>query len=1022
MYWPTTVSRQLSIPWPTNEETIRRLRSNKKGNFFAILTETTLSVWDVRPTVLQLASIRTPKNVSRWGNNDDVFWSHDGRGIIVLTSNSHLLFYTLVPSNLPAYTLRTDPSFPPGDGPGEGDPLMGWQLDYRGAAFAMGSCTSLLVQTHNLMLCLRHPPAILTVPYPLPQEMLSLESDVPPVPLDGGEGKDVQIWEFEGSGEWMRMVENSLPIPRDLHVSKVQGMQTMWIMTTTEGRVYALHRPYSRSTPFATPHNEDRHGSKSSATRFAGRLLYPSPRPSSETSNPSHSIAALGLLHASDMDAEVEVTPENKALEVASNGRYGLIAVGCANGNVEIITLLPEPHPIRHSHTLDLKRSANLRTSPGLVTCLQWTSDGFCLAVGYQHAWAVWSVSGRLAGFGAREIVEETRVGVEDTFNSGVADLFWAPGNLELFVRPSSDQTALYSMPFVKSATTTQHSPDNTRYAFLQMDDRVLVYRGADQPDMSVINPESDVWEHVKIPSDYIATNWPIRYASISSDGKFIAVAGGRGLAHYSADSRRWEIVFEGEQEFRFVVRGGLLWFQHVLIAAVEVGKVHQIRLYSRESDATEGRVLHSATLRAPVQVMSLLNNSLLVYTTDNTLYHFLIIPSKGNIRLYLCGSISFEGVVQVPSRVKALSWLVPEAQSNLGDPSDDLIVATIIFLVDRKLLLLRPRRAANDEVRYDMQTLADSIECYWTHLSGVGTLENSLWGYDGSSMRVWLDALTIEATRVDIDKDAYESVKESVSLDLDFYPLSILMDKGIIIGVDHETSTRSLPFSLHKLETRSRLFLPPFLQYHLSTPHLPNALAFAANYQSLIYFTHSLEILLHTVLEADLSPQNKSTLLQTTVEFLDHFTESLEVVVACARKTDPRMWEMLFDVVGKPRDLFEKCLKAGKLDVATSYLLVLHNMEMLDDAKDAVRLLRLAMTAKEYKLCKDILRFLHSIDETGHALRKAIGEVQLLELEPATPLNISNPRLVHPPFTPIFSPASDFDDTPGRVTLTPAD
>jgi hypothetical protein len=40
---------------------------------------------------------------------------------------------------------------------------------------------------------------------------------------------------------------------------------------------------------------------------------------------------------------------------------------------------------------------------------------------------------------------------------------------------------------------------DNAEYAFLQMDDRVLVYRGADQPDMSVINPESDVWQHIKV-------------------------------------------------------------------------------------------------------------------------------------------------------------------------------------------------------------------------------------------------------------------------------------------------------------------------------------------------------------------------------------------------------------------------------------------------------------------------------------------------------------------------------------------
>jgi hypothetical protein len=60
---------------------------------------------------------------------------------------------------------------------------------------------------------------------------------------------------------------------------------------------------------------------------------------------------------------------------------------------------------------------------------------------------------------------------------------------------------------------------------------------------------------------------------------------------------------------------------------------------------------------------MSLLDNSLLVYTADNTLYHFLILPSKDTVRLHLCGSISFKGIVQVPSRVRALSWLIPQAQ-----------------------------------------------------------------------------------------------------------------------------------------------------------------------------------------------------------------------------------------------------------------------------------------------------------------------------------------------------------------------
>lgn len=128
------------------------------------------------------------------------------------------------------------------------------------------------------------------------------------------------------------------------------------------------------------------------------------------------------------------------------------------------------------------------------------------------------------------------------------------------------------------------------------MDDRALVYRGADQPDMSVINPESDVWQHIKVnktplfleqaglttvclqvPQSYLATNWPIRYSSLSNDGRLIAIAGRRGLIHYSSTSGRWKIFGEEEQEQAFTVKGGLLWFHHVLIAAVEVSKTYQV-------------------------------------------------------------------------------------------------------------------------------------------------------------------------------------------------------------------------------------------------------------------------------------------------------------------------------------------------------------------------------------------------------------------------------------------------------------
>lgn len=73
------------------------------------------------------------------------------------------------------------------------------------------------------------------------------------------------------------------------------------------------------------------------------------------------------------------------------------------------------------------------------------------------------------------------------------------------------------------------------------------------------------------------------------------------------------------------------------------------------------------------------------------------------------------------------------------------------------------------------MQILADRIEFCWIHLRGIGTLENSLWGYDGQSMRVWLNALAIESSPQLADAER-EDVKESVNIPLDFYPLCELL------------------------------------------------------------------------------------------------------------------------------------------------------------------------------------------------------------------------------------------------------
>ncbi|KAH9081828.1 RIC1-domain-containing protein [Lactarius deliciosus] len=570
-----------------------------------------------------------------------------------------------------------------------------------------------------------------------------------------------------------------------------------------------------------------------------------------------------------------------RAVKVAVNMRFSLIAIGTHCGNVEYTSfpsqrgVAPKPQVLEDVSILSHQRER----------------AGLCH--GMELGWI------RPCGWLGERF--------KDLFMNGIKDLFWGPGNFELLVLSHPDERIsdgqLFAIPFAKSATTGQHIP---------------------------------------IPQSYLATNWPIRYSAISADGRLIAIAGRRGLTHYSSTSGRWKLFSDELQEQAFTVRGGLLWFHHVLVAAVEIGRSWQLRLYSRDLELSNQNVLHRELLASPVVILSLVDNSLLVYMADNTLLHYLIAPTTDTIRLHLAGK--------------------------LGDPADDLAVATVLMMVGGELVLLKPRKSGDQEVRYDMQILADRIEFCWIHLHGIGSLENSLWGYDGQGMRVWLNALTIEATFEPASESRGGHVRESVNVPLDFYPLSVLMDKGIIIGAEHESGMgTTLPFvtfrhatSPAKYKKRSPLRRTTSTSSSLHTP-------------SRFFYT--------TVVESEAPNEDsgtcaKDSVLSSVIEFLDHFDVALDVVVGCARKTEMTHWRRLFDIVGNPKTLFETCLSSQRLRTAGSYLLVLHSLEQLDTGHDdAFRLLRSAVAAKDWQLCRELLRFLHSMDDSGAVLEEALAQ-----------------------------------------------
>ena len=68
--------------------------------------------------------------------------------------------------------------------------------------------------------------------------------------------------------------------------------------------------------------------------------------------------------------------------------------------------------------------------------------------------------------------------------------------------------------------------------------------------------------------------------------------------------------------------------------------------------------------LPAPVVIISPVGeDSLLVYTQENLLYHFIITTSNATIRLVQVGQIGLHGIVRAPTRVRAVTWSIPDYQ-----------------------------------------------------------------------------------------------------------------------------------------------------------------------------------------------------------------------------------------------------------------------------------------------------------------------------------------------------------------------
>eukprot|EP00123_Amoebidium_parasiticum_P011332 comp20653_c0_seq1/m.26793 comp20653_c0_seq1/g.26793 ORF comp20653_c0_seq1/g.26793 comp20653_c0_seq1/m.26793 type:complete len:1202 (-) comp20653_c0_seq1:441-4046(-) len=678
---------------------------------------------------------------------------------------------------------------------------------------------------------------------------------------------------------------------------------------------------------------------------------------------------------------------------LAITPKYMLLAVGTKSGDIKVFSIDPTTCALTLGHVCSLKNNNAPYELSGGVSCLAWSPDSIALAAGHERCGlSVWSVFGNLLHCTIKDIfsrLDHNRSPIVQRDKLATKALEWG---LEGYYLSSISLATDHERPvpgeilefsYAKSALATNPVMANHACALLVGEDRLYFYYegyGGKQGSWMKGNVEKlcDLpWQLYPIPSPYLSENWPIRYAAVDENLELLAVAGKCGLAIYSVLRRRWSLFGNTNQEREFRVRGGLVWWQQYLVVPCRSTAGQDLLRVYHSNRMLDTYSAHTTVLaRAPVLV-NVCFDYLLLLGSDRTITIYLMEEKANVFTLTELASASLSE--QIPFAICAtqialspLSSTLPEPESST--PTTPTPQSLVINVAGRLSVmdLTEPLPTGNAQPKAlqisDAIVLSDGVENVWIPRKlpqgrhGMG---------DALFLSTRLGGMKVSLPLYSSDANVARRV--ILPFLLNVYPMSVFFEEGVVLGVVQEVALdvgKDQAFDFVKFEHKTQMYLHHMLRHLLRRNMQDYARLLAWRCHSLPYFAHALELMLHEVLEEESSSPmgiSQDALLPQVVEFVAQFPEYLEVIAHCARKTEVALWDFLFARVGDPRTLFERCLTERRLHTASSYLVILQNLEPPAMSRQhATRLLDAALDNDQWELAKELIRFLAAIaDDT---------------------------------------------------------
>ncbi|XP_072379724.1 guanine nucleotide exchange factor subunit Rich [Diabrotica undecimpunctata] len=974
MYFPIGWPKVIKTP-ELGDSTIKHITSNRDRILFAIITDDCLGIWFCRPCVPIVFHRRSQVSIEKFGTNVIAEWKPDSSMIVIATSEGHLLFYKI--------------EVPP---------------DHKG----------LYHQTDSPLVNLRRDSA-----------ELFIKETIPPLKLILSE--EITVWDGKITGVvCITMMEIMLSTTNN-HVLRYR-----W--DGTQNRDYALDL---RRIPFCINQQVARAVPIVEENIYITDIEYsPLVGGFSIVLNDGRAafLTAPSLKFDPNQVQGIWAQGMDDATCTNINHKFRLITFGRLNSECVVYTIDESTGGLEISHTCVLS-SKDYPGDPGAVERVLWTPDGCALVASWSKGGiAMWSTFGALLmcslgwDYGLN-------IDLERSNPLQVACMEFSTEGYQLWmVRKHSgnkdsegnvtNPTSLIQLDFVKSALAINPCMSHQSHLYLQGEDKlyvnsantfIRVFSGRSKKEdlfgdnsfsLSTTLAEGRQWLVIPVPSTYYSTNWPIRYSAIDAEGLSIAIAGRTGLAHYSVISRRWKLFGNETQEKDFIIAGGLLWWREYMVMGCYsiLDNGEELRFYPRESKL-DNKFARIVRVPAPILLINILQDQLITLGSNAQvcIWQLQLNDNVGDVDVIKSQVVDISALAIHPACIASVTLTSLRTETVRGQHS---VNESILLNVSGRLLLVQRELRNGEKYACLLPTvLASCVENVWVPRQRrleKAHLTEALWLFCGShGMRVWLPLYPRDGDKT----HTFMSKRIMLPFHLRIYPLAILFEDAVILGAETDTvlysSDSNSPFSLPLcvLQRTSQVYLHQILRQLIRRNLGYHAWEIARSCMGLPYFPHSLELLLHEVLEEEATSKEPipDAQLPSVLEFIMEYPVYLQTVVQCARKTEIALWPYLFSVAGKPKDLFQECLGKGQLETAASYLIILQNLETSSVSRQyATLLLNTALEKSKWKLAKDLVRFLRAIDPND------------VESESPRTSFILPPKLGMPPTTTSVSPNAE--------------